>query len=213
MLRITSFYLSFMYIFALSFVSVAVFANDTNQHQIIEETSSKVLNALKNDADEIKNNPNKINELVNEIILPICDVERMGKYILAKHWKTASNKQKSKFVSEFKQMLIRTYGKHLTEYANAEITVLPEKNTQEKLYQTVETKLDARNGIKPLHVSYVFRVTDNSSKVVDVRVEGMSILRTFRTAFTKEIAETSLDELITRITLSNQPSLAMNSSH
>jgi len=39
----------------------------------------------------------------------------------------------------------------------------------------------------------------------------MSILRTFRTAFTYEIAETSLDELITRMANINHPSLAMSS--
>ncbi|MBT8124041.1 MAG: ABC transporter substrate-binding protein, partial [Gammaproteobacteria bacterium] len=145
-----------------------------------------------------------------EIILPICDLERMGKYILAKHWKTATDEQRDSFVTEFKQMLIRNYGKHLAEYSNATVTVIPEKLVEEKLYQTVSTKLDTRIGSKPFQVDYVFRVTEDSSKVVDVRVEGMSILKTFRTVFSQEIAETSLDELIQRITLVNQPSLAMN---
>ena len=41
----------------------------------------------------------------------------------------------------------------------------------------------------------------------------MSILKTFRTVFTKEIAETSLEALIERITLVNQHSFAMNTFH
>ena len=205
--------ISFLFVIIITLIPIVLVAGQATPQQIIEKTSSSVLTVLKNDASEIQNNPSKINELVDEIILPICDVERMGKYILAKHWKTASVEQRNAFVNEFKQMLIRTYGKHLAEYSNAEVTVMPEKAHQDKLYQTVNTKLDARNGNKPLQVSYVFRVTNVSSKIVDVRVEGMSILRTFRTAFTKEIAETSLDELIERITLANQPSLAMNTAH
>ena len=200
-------------IMTLCFASLVVNAEDKSPHEIIEKTSVEVLTALKNDSREIKNNPNKINELVEEIILPICDLERMGKYILAKHWKTATDEQRDAFVTEFKQMLIRNYGKHLAEYSNATVTVIPDKLTEEKLYQTVSTKLDTRIGSKPFQVDYVFRVTENSSKVVDVRVEGMSILKTFRTAFAQEIAETSLDELIERITLVNQPSLAMNTVH
>ncbi len=207
------FQISFSIVIIIALIPIILVAGQGTPQQIIEKTSSSVLSVLKNDATEIQNNPNKINELVDEIILPICDVERMGKYILAKHWKTASNEQRNAFVSEFKQMLIRTYGKHLVKYANAEVTVIPEKATEDKLYQTVNTKLDTRNGIRPLQISYVFRVTDESSKIVDVRVEGMSILRTFRTAFTKEIAETSLDDLIERITLANQPSIAMNIAH
>lgn len=206
-------YVYTLVIIMLCFAPWIVSAEDKSPHDIIEQTSAEVLTALKNDSSEIKNNPNKINELVDEIILPICDLERMGKYILAKHWKTATDEQRDAFVTEFKQMLIRNYGKHLAEYSNATVTVMPDKLTEEKLYQTVSTKLDTRIGSKPFQVDYVFRVTEDSSKVVDVRVEGMSILKTFRTAFAQEISETSLDELIERITLVNQPSLAMNAAH
>jgi len=210
MLRKTAF-ISIQLIAMLFLAPLCVFAEDQKPHEVIEQTSAAVLAALNNDATDIQSNPNKINELVDEIILPICDLERMGKYILAKHWKTASDYQREMFVSEFKQILIRNYGKHLAEYSNAKVTVLPYKITEEKLYQTVNTKLDTGIGSKPFQVDYVFRVTEESSKVVDVRIEGMSILKTFRTAFTQEIAETSLTALIERITLLNQPALAMNS--
>ena len=78
-------------------------AEEKTPHEIIQLTSIEVLTSLKNDANAIKDNPNKINELVDEIILPICDLERMGKYILAKHWKTATEEQREAFVTEFKQ--------------------------------------------------------------------------------------------------------------
>ena len=110
-------------------------------------------------------------------------------------------------------MLIRNYGKHLAEYTNATVTVFPDKAIDKKLYQIVSTKLNSHIRFKPFQVDYIFRVTEGSSKVVDVRVEGMSILKTFRTVFTKEIADTSLEALIERITLVNQPSLAMNMVH
>ena len=203
-------FVSMITVLMLYLTPIIVSAEDKTPHEVIERTSTEVLTALKNDADEIESNPNRINELVDEIILPICDLERMGKYILAKHWKTASKEQRDAFVSEFKKMLIRNYGTHLAEYSNATVTVMPDKITEEKLYQTVSTKLDTRIGSKPFQVDYVFRVAEDTSKIVDVRVEGVSILKTFRTAFTQEIAETSLVELIERITLVNQPTLALS---
>jgi len=202
----------FLFILALVlFITpFATYAEEQTPHDIIKHTSEEVLAVLKKDSDEIKHNPAKINELVDEIILPICDVERMSKYILAKHWKTASEDERSAFISEFKKLLIRNYGKHIAEYSNATVTVIPDRKYENKLYQTVSTKLDTSIGSKPFQVDYVFRVTEESSKVVDVKVEGMSILKTFRTSFTTEIAETSLTELIERITLVNQPTLAMS---
>ena len=196
----------------LYFVPTIVSAEDKTLYEVIERTSAEVLTALNKDSDEIESNPNKINELVEEIILPICDLERMGKYILAKHWKTATEEQRDAFVSEFKKMLIRNYGTHLAEYSNATVTVMPNKITEEKLYQTVNTKLDTHIGSKPFQVDYVFRVDEDISKIVDVRVEGVSILKTFRTAFAQEISETSLAELIERITFVNQPALAINTT-
>jgi len=166
MLRTTTF-VSAATLLSLSFLSSTFYAEDKTPHEIIEQTSTQVLTALNSDASDIKNNPNKINDLVDEIILPICDLERMGKYILAKHWKTATEDQRSAFVTEFKAMLIRNYGKHLIDYAGAKVTVIPDKISEEKLYQTVNTKLDTRIGSKPFQVDYVFRVTENTSKGVD----------------------------------------------
>jgi phospholipid transport system substrate-binding protein len=194
----------------LSLAPLMTSAEEKTPQEVIEQTSSAVLAVLSNDAKEIQANPNKINELVDEIILPICDLERMGKYILAKHWKSASDDQREAFISEFKQMLIRNYGSHLAEYSASKVTVLSNKVNEDKLYQTVSTKLETSIGFKPFQVDYVFRVTEEASKIVDVRIDGMSILKTFRTAFTQEIAETSLTALIERITLVNQPTIAMN---
>lgn len=211
MLRKTALF-SILYIFAFCITPLVVNAEDKSPQEIIEKTSSAVLAALSSDAEEIKDNPSKINELVNEIILPICDLERMSKYILAKHWKSASDEQRKAFTSEFQQILIRNYGSHLAEYSDSKVTVLSNNVDEEKLYQTVSTKLETSIGSRPFQLDYIFRVTEESSKVVDVRVDGMSILKTFRTAFTQEIADTSLASLIERITLVNEPRFAMNTA-
>lgn len=190
----------------------ASFADDKSPQEIIEKTSSAVLAALNTDSEEIQKNPNKINELVDGIILPICDLERMSKYILAKHWKSATDEQRIAFTTQFKQILIRNYGNHLAEHSDSKVTVLSNNVSDEKLYQTVSTKLKTKIGSRPFQLDYVFRVTEESSKIVDVRIDGMSILKTFRTAFTQEIAETSLAALIERLTLANEPALAMNTT-
>ena len=209
MLRKTTLF-SIQLVVMLCITPMIAVAEDKSPQVIIEETSSAVLAALSTDVEEIQANPNIINELVDEIILPICDLERMSKYVLAKHWKSATEEQRKVFVSEFKQILIRNYGTHLAEYADSKITVLSNNVSDEKLYQTVNTKLDTSIGSRPFQLDYVFRVTEESTKVVDVRIDGMSILKTFRTAFSQEIAETSLTALIDRITLVNQPAIAMN---
>ncbi len=208
--RRTALHRKLLLIVLLGFLPFVGHAEKKTPHQIIQVTAQQVLEVLKNDEAAIRKNPNKINDLVDQIILPVCDLEKMSKFILAKHWKTANDAQRVAFTNEFKIMLIRTYGKHMVEYSGAEITVLPEKNIEKKQYQTVNTELNLKNGSKPLQIAYVFRTTENTAKIVDVRVEGMSMLKVFRTVFTYEIADTSLEELIERMANTNRPALAMN---
>ena len=173
--------------------------------QIVEETSSHVLRVLNDDNDRLKEDPSLINDLINETVIPIIDLNSMGKLILGKYWKTASEEQRTKFITEFKDMLIRTYAKSLVDYGHAKVKVLPNRGKQEGKYRTVQTELDIGSGKTPLQVAYVFRNNKEKEwKVFDLAVDGLSLIKNFRTSFGQEIKETSLDALIERLATTNQ---------
>lgn len=173
--------------------------------QIVEETSSQVLRVLNDDNDRLKEDPSLINDLINETVIPIIDLNSMGKLILGKYWKTASEEQRAKFITEFKDMLIRTYAKSLVDYGHAKVKVLPNRGKKEGKYRTVQTELDIGSGKTPLQVAYVFRNNKEKEwKVFDLAVDGLSLIKNFRTSFGQEIKETSLDALIERLATTNQ---------
>ncbi|MGI9227949.1 MAG: MlaC/ttg2D family ABC transporter substrate-binding protein [Gammaproteobacteria bacterium] len=173
--------------------------------QIVEETSSQVLRVLNDDNDRLKEDPSLINDLINETVIPIIDLNSMGKLILGKYWKTASEEQRTKFITEFKDMLIRTYAKSLVDYGHAKVKVLSNRGKKEGKYRTVQTELDIGSGKTPLQVAYVFRNNKEKEwKVFDLAVDGLSLIKNFRTSFGQEIKETSLDALIERLATTNQ---------
>lgn len=173
--------------------------------QIVEETSAKVLQVLNDDIEKLREDPKLINELINETVIPIVDLTSMGKLILGKNWKKASEEQRTQFVSEFKDMLIRTYAKSLVDYGHAKVKVLPRRTEQAGKYHTVQTELNIGSGKAPLQVAYVFRNNkDNEWKVFDLAVDGLSLVKNFRTSFSQEIKETSLDALIERLANTNR---------
>lgn len=173
--------------------------------QIVEETSSQVLRVLNDDNDRLKEDPSLINDLINETVIPIIDLNSMGKLILGKYWKTASEEQRTKFITEFKDMLVRTYAKSLVDYGHAKVKVLPNRGKKEGKYRTVQTELDIGSGKTPLQVAYVFRNNKEKEwKVFDLAVDGLSLIKNFRTSFGQEIKETSLDALIERLATTNQ---------
>ena len=177
-------------------------AEEKTPEQIVEETSSEVLRVVNDEAQRIKNEPGYVNEVIDELILPIIDLQSMGKLILGKHWKTASEGQRAQFIEEFKSMLIRTYAKSIADYGHAKISVLAPKAKDQGKYYTVNTELDLGSGV-PLNVAYVFRRSGDEWKVFDLSVDGLSLIKNFRTSFSQEISETSLEALIERIANTN----------
>lgn len=179
--------------------------DDRQPEQIVEETSTTVLNLINEKNDQLREDPAQINALINDVVIPIMDLNSMGKLILGKYWKTASEAQREGFVTEFKDMLIRTYAKSIVDFGHAKINILPARDQGESKYYTVQSELDVGSGKAPLQVAYIFRKNKQVEwKVFDLAVDGLSLVKNFRTSFSQEIKETSLDALIERLASTNK---------
>ncbi len=180
----------------------SVMADERTPEQIVEQTSTEILQIINEQSERIKSEEGYVNEVINDLILPVIDLQSMGKLILGKHWKSASDAQRSQFIEQFKAMLIRTYAKSIADYGHAKITVLPIQGEQKGKRHRVKSELDLGSGT-PLQVDYVFRRPDDSWKVFDLVVDELSLIKNFRTSFSQEISETSLDALIERLASTN----------
>ena len=202
----------FIHVLLVGVLALAIFAgkfvfaiDNRTPEEIVEETSTTVLNTINEDNDELREDPALINDLINDTVIPIIDLGSMGKLILGKYWKKASEQQRASFISEFKDMLIRTYAKSLVDYGHAKITVLPNRDKEQGKYYTVQSELDIGSGKAPLQVAYIFRKNKQEEwKVFDLAVDGLSLVKNFRTSFGQEIKETSLDALISRLANTNK---------
>ncbi len=177
-------------------------ADSRTPEQIIEQTSSEVLTIVNQQADRIRNEAGYVNTVVDELILPIIDLQSMGKLILGKHWKSATSGQQQRFIDEFKSMLVRTYAKSIADYGHAKVTIMRDVKQKSKKFHMVHTELDLGSGA-PLKVTYVFRQKDSAWRVFDLAVDGLSLVKNFRSSFDQEISETSLQALIERIANTN----------
>lgn len=185
--------------------SYAVAIDDRLPEQIVEDTSATILRTINEENEQLRDDPTLINALINETVIPIIDLDSMGKLILGKHWKKASETQRSGFITEFKDMLIRTYAKSLVDYGHAKVNVLPTREKEQGKYYTVQSELEVGSGKAPLQVAYIFRKNKQDEwKVFDLAVDGLSLVKNFRTSFGQEIKETSLDALIARLANTNK---------
>ena len=171
--------------------------------EIVQETSEKILEIINKDAQELQNNPKEVERLVDEILLPVIDINAFSKLVLAYNWRKASVSQRKRFIKEFKGMLIRPYTKYLVDYAGTKVRLVPKKGSQQNPKRQVVFTEVIVPGTPPLAVDYSFRFNDGKWKAYNVTVDGLSLVHLFRTDFTREINETSLDALIERLSKSN----------
>jgi len=189
------FFVILMTALMLGWVGV-VSADTAAAEKVVRDNAQKVLNILSDNKDKVKEDPQFLYRLVNEVILPNVDFDAMSKLVLAKNWRSANDDQRKRFVEEFKGMLVRTYTNSLTDYAgNTEILYLKSVDKKEGKYVTVYTEI-VQSGKPNIPVDYSLHQTSEGYKIYDVVIEGLSLVKNYRTSFSKQISETSLDSLI-----------------
>lgn len=184
---------------ALLLISLPAQAAEMQPDELIKSTSEKVLSTLEQNREKYKEQPDEINQLVNDIILPHLDFRAMSKLALGKNWRSATEDQQNRFVDAFKNMLIRTYSKSLTEYAGQEIIFLPYRPPAEgKRTVTVQTQIKQDNG-PVIPIDYSLRIKDDIWKVYDIKIDGISLVTNYRNTFAADINQLGMEGLIKKL--------------
>lgn len=170
---------------------------------LVKTTANDVLEIIKNDKDIQSGNMNKITALAEEKILPHFDFEAMSKSVLGKNWREATKEQQASFITEFRTLLVRTYASALAKYRNQVIEYKPYRAEAGDTRVTVKTQI-VQPGGPPLPVDYTLKLTGDAWKVVDVSIEGVSLVTNYRGQFSNELKQTDMNGLIQRIADKNK---------
>ena len=171
---------------------------------LVRETTEEVLKLLREDGEQIKDDPQAISELIREEVLPHFDFELMSRLVLARNWRGASEEQRQRFVDEFRQLLVRTYGSSLSKYSGQEVRYPPMQSSgADDDRVTVQTEI-LQSGGPSIPLDYRLHRTDSGWKVYDVTVDGASLVLNYRSQFASEISRQGLDGLIQRLAERNR---------
>jgi len=166
--------------------------------ELILTTTDTILKRLKSEQEVLIQNPGKIYDLVDEMVLPHFDFDRISRWVLGRYWKKANATQRAGFSVEFKQLLVRTYAKALLEYTDQKVVFLPYEHAADAKDVTVKSEIDQPGGFAiPIHYSLHFK--NNVWKVYDVEIDGVSLVANYRTSFAREIRKNGLNKLIVKL--------------
>ncbi len=162
---------------------------------LIDVTVKDVLAIVKQDKDIQAGDQKKILELVDAKVLPHFDFVRMTQLAVGKYWRRASNEQKQALVTEFRNMLVRTYTKAFTVYRDQNVEMKPFRMADDATEVTVKTTI-IKPGVPPVPVDYEMRKTNDGWKAYDVSIEGVSMVNSYRGTFGTQIEQNGIDGLI-----------------
>jgi phospholipid transport system substrate-binding protein len=167
--------------------------------ELVRQTSERVLSTLEKNKALYDKEPDRIYQLVDDIILPHLDFVAMSKLALGKNWNQATADQQTRFTEAFKSMLIRTYSKSLTEYAGQKIEFLPYRPADPtKMTTEVSSRILQSNG-PAIPIDYRLRLKDDAWKVYDITIDGISLVTNYRNSFAGDIRAVGMDGLIDKL--------------
>lgn len=113
------------------------------------------------------------------------DMPRISRFVLGPYWREASDQEKQQFQKLFEDYVVRSYATRFSEYSGEQVKVTgsrPESETS----TLVQSQVVRQNG-PPAKVDWRVRKQDNDFKIVDVDVEGVSMVLTQREEFSSVI--------------------------
>ena len=107
-------------IFTLMFTTL-VHAADDAAVTMLKSVVTEMTTSLDQQQAAIKQDPNTIVGIVNKVIVPHVDMNIMSKSVLARHWRTATETQRSQFQDVFGQWVVLTYSAAILNYKGQKI--------------------------------------------------------------------------------------------
>lgn len=187
----------------MSVQSVLAVGADTAPDVLARTTTQEVLTLLKADKEIQGGNLKKVYELVEAKVLPNFDFNRMTQLAVGKHWPRATAQQKQALVSEFRNLLVRTYATSLTAFSNQSVDFKPFSMKPGEDDVTVKSEVKQPGG-QAIPIDYSMYQTAFGWKVYDVSIDGVSLVTNYRASFSNTIRQSGMDGLIKLLSAQSQ---------
>lgn len=171
--------------------------------ELIQDVADKTIQRIKSEKALIDKEPERLYSLIQEFVLPHFDFERMSKWVLGKHWRRTSTREKQRFVEEFRTLLVRTYATSLSDYSQQTINYLPFRGEISSGDVVVKSEVE-QPGSFPIPINYRMHKKGSVWKVYDVTIDDISLVANYRTSFAREIRTKGVNGLIKQMTDKNK---------
>lgn len=122
------------------------------------------------------------------------DMNLIGRVALDGHWPDATVEQHGEYLALFSDYLIKSYGRWIKAYAAGQLEVVQSAPIDDR-DTLVRTRISRTAG-ESENIEWRVRLSGEGMRVIDVIVDGVSMLNTQRSEFAAVIARDGIDGLL-----------------
>ena len=128
------------------------------------------------------------------------DIPIVTRFVLGRHWRTATDEQRTQFSAIFLDFIARVYASRFETYSyGGEQFTVRSAIADESGDTIVRSRVARPSGADPVELDFRVRSKDGRHRVVDLYVEGISMLLTHRAEFSSVINRKGFDGLFSDI--------------
>ena len=182
-------------VLSLLILSQTVIADDKSAaEEVLKSKLEAVISVLQK--KEVEQETKK-KEII-EIVTPIFDFSLMAKLTLGrKYWPGLTKEKKERFTELFVKRLKESYREKLTRYTYTDEKILYNAPIQVKKKIHIPTDLISKDN--KISMLYKLYKSKHNWKIYDIEIEGVSIIRTYRSQFTQVLSSGTIDDLLIKL--------------
>jgi phospholipid transport system substrate-binding protein len=189
--------------FCLTLAAPGYAADDIAPDALARSVTDDVLSIVRTNRDLHSTDVRTLLELVEAKVLPHFDFARMTQLAVGRNWREATPEQQDALTGEFRALLVRTYTTAFLQYRDHTVDYRPLKMAPGDVRVVVRSLIRQAGG-PPVSIDYNMERTTGAWKVYDVKIEGVSLVETYRGTFNAEVQRGGIDGLIRTLTERNR---------
>lgn len=180
-----------MFAWILGAAASARAASDGGGSAFIRDFGAKAISVLQSKELSLTKREEKFRTLLRNGF----DIRLIGRFALGRYWRQASSEMKRDYLRLFGEYVVKTYSARLGGYKGESLTVVSETPLGNRKDVLVNTRISRPSG-PPIKAAWRVRSGKKGLRIIDVMIEGISMVVTQRDEFAAVVRRHGLDGLI-----------------
>lgn len=166
-------------------------------NDFVQQVADQVLTVLKADSKVRAGDTVRVNQIVDDLILPNVNFEKTTRLAAGRYWRQATPEQQADLVKAFRGTLGRAYSGAFTRVDDAtNVKVLPMRGETDATDVVIKSQVTQRANTQPIGLDYRLEKTPQGWKIYDLNVENIWLIENYRNQFAQQISQNGIDGLI-----------------